>query len=188
MVFQGDFTNQFNSPPFPPTMYLKPGSITPAISRTEVNVFSSIKPATCNQKRRCFSIRKLLFYWTAFSPNQQQRNKVHQYGHNSWTHWHAQSECHHQRKGNHMIVLLPSENLQMANLSRVVPHKSSSNSSTKRSSKHHDPSWINTWPWVQVVQCCLPGIQQRWLWMEKYMITLSLETVTFCIPTNTVSK
>lgn len=44
------------------------------------------------------------------------------------------------------------------NLSRIFPHKSSPYSSTERSSKHYDPSWINTWPWVQVVQCCLPGI------------------------------
>jgi len=59
MVFQGDFTNQFNNPPFPPTMYLKTGSMTPAISRTEVNVFSSIKPATCKQKRRWLKIQTM---------------------------------------------------------------------------------------------------------------------------------
>jgi hypothetical protein len=51
MVFQGDLTNQFNNPPFPLTIYLKAGSITPAISRTEVNVFSSINPATCRKKK-----------------------------------------------------------------------------------------------------------------------------------------
>lgn len=47
MVFQGDFTSKLSTLPLPPTTNLSPGSMTPAISSTDVNVFSSIKAATC---------------------------------------------------------------------------------------------------------------------------------------------
>ena len=47
MVFQGDFTNQFSNPLLPPTTNLRTGNMTAAKSSTDVNVFSSIKPAVC---------------------------------------------------------------------------------------------------------------------------------------------
>ncbi len=71
IVRHGDFTSQFSNLgplplPGPPTKNLSGGSITPAISRTDVKVFSSINPDTCSSNHLKFK---------TFTPSQTQRVK-----------------------------------------------------------------------------------------------------------------